>query len=246
MFRRKLTRGKEAILPWNGFDRIFPNLLLLYNLPVMFMMNLPAMVGNNDWLLKNPVGLSHRFIHVTTDADMWTAEGCYLYYDTFNGQWVQSGKVASSEHDSKGIMDRHLKEHMVSTAWNDESSDLYVKYLGKQSRVATMAWRNKVYSYHWKAYFEDLELFCEIGFIGSESVEHSLTSECNNSDSDLPKGVFTWNKNCIDSLNKCKRGREMSLWDEQLHTHGGIPVGASWDMTWCSACAGMNISTMLS
>jgi len=100
----------------------------------------PSMVGERECLLRNPVGSNHRFIlidaNVDTNTELWYAEGCYLYYDTLNGEWIRSGKVAGTQHDSKGIMDRH-KEHMRSAARNDESSGLYVKYPAKTSRVAT-------------------------------------------------------------------------------------------------------------
>ncbi len=199
----------------------------------------PSMVGNNDCLLKNPVGSSHRFILVTASANVSNAEGCYLHYDTFNGEWVRSGKVSGTQHDSKGIMDRH-KEHMVSAAQNDKSSDLYVKYPAKQSRVATMAQSNKVHRYPWKAYFEDLELFCGIGFIHSESVEQSLTFECDYSDSDSPMGVLMWDKNCIDSWNKCERDGETSLQDKQLHMVAHL-LELGYDLM---LSAGMNVSTI--
>jgi hypothetical protein len=34
---------------------------------------------------------------------------------------------------------------------------------------------------------------------------------------DSPKGIFVWDKACIDSLNKCGKGGVTTLKDKQLH-----------------------------
>lgn len=80
------------------------------------------------------------------------------------------------------------KEHVVSAAQSDNSSDLCAKHPAKQSGLAKMAQSNKVCLHPWRAYFEDLELFCGAGFIRSESVEKSLTAGCADN-SNLPKGI---------------------------------------------------------
>lgn len=48
----------------------------------------PSMVGNNDCLLKNPVGSSHRLALVNARANVSSAEGRCPRYDAFNSQWV--------------------------------------------------------------------------------------------------------------------------------------------------------------
>jgi len=129
---------------------------------------------------------------------------------------------------------------MRSAARNDESSGLYVKYPAKTSGVATTVRNNKVRPYPWKAYFEDLELFCGIGFIRSEIVVQSLTCDHGNTDSNSRKGIFTWDKKCIDSLNKCEKDGETSLEDKQLHMVAYL-LELGYDLM---LGAGMNVSTM--
>lgn len=197
----------------------------------------PAMVSEKDCLLKNPSGTRNRFILVEADTDVSNAEGCYLYFDTENAEWVRSGKVAGTEHDSKGIMDRH-EEHVASASRNDNSSDLYVKYPGKQSGLAIMMRKDKVHPHPWRAYFEDLDLYCGIGFIRSDVVEQRLTSSYD--DSNSPNGIFTWDKHCIDSLNKCEKDGVTSLKDKQLHMVAYL-LELGYDLM---LSAGMNVSTM--
>jgi hypothetical protein len=196
----------------------------------------PTIVGDKECLLKNPVGPNHRFILV--DSEFTNAEGCYLYYDTVHGEWIRSGKVAGTRHDSKGMMDRH-EEHKASAARNDDSSSLYVKYPAKSSRIATTVRNNNVRPYPWRAYFEDLEIFCGIGFIRSDIVEQRLTAD-NNNDSDSPKGIFVWDKTCIESLKKCEKDGVTTLEDKQLHMVAYV-LELGYELM---LSAGMDVSTM--
>jgi hypothetical protein len=95
----------------------------------------PAIVGDKECFLKNPVGSKHRFILV--GSEFTNPEGCYLYYDMVHDEWICSGKVAGTCHDSKGMLDGH-EEHMASAAQNDDSSSLYIKNPAKSSRLVTI------------------------------------------------------------------------------------------------------------
>jgi hypothetical protein len=172
----------------------------------------PSIVGDKECLLKNPVGSKHRCVLV--DNEFTNPEGCYIYYDTVNGEWIRSGKVAGTCNDHEGMMDRH-KEHLASAARNDNSSSLYIQYPAKSSSLATTVQSNNIRPYPWQAYFEDLEIFCRIGFICSDIVQQRLTADGDSDDS--PKGIFVWDKACIDSLNKCGKGGVTTLKDKQLH-----------------------------
>jgi hypothetical protein len=77
----------------------------------------------------------------------------------------------------------------------------------------TIVWNNNVCPYPWRAYFEDLEIFCGIGFLHSNIVEQRLTAY-NHNDSNLPKGIFMWDKTCIESMNKCKKDGVMTPKDK--------------------------------
>jgi hypothetical protein len=172
----------------------------------------PSIVGDKECLLKNPVGSKHRCVLV--DNEFTNPEECCIYYDTVNGEWIRSGKVAGTCNDHEGMMDRH-KEHLASAARNDNSSSLYIQYPAKSSSLATTVQSNNIHPYPWQAYFEDLEIFCRIGFICSDIVQQRLTADGDSDDS--PKGIFVWDKACIDSLNKCGKGGVTTLKDKQLH-----------------------------
>ena len=57
---------------------------------------------------------------------------------------------------------------------------------------------------------------------------------------DLPKGIFTWGKHCIDSLSKCEKDGETTLQDKQLHMVAYL-LELGYDLM---LSAGMNVSTM--
>jgi len=184
----------------------------------------PSACGLHQCLLKHPVG--KRFLPV--EGILSLAEGCYLYYDTVNGQWIRSGKVAGTEHDSRGFGDRD-EEHEKNATRGASGSGLYIDYPGKRSNRVKVARENKVRPYPWKAYFEDLALFCGIGFTRSDSVEKHLTvdfgrAERGNNErgndergNDDFQGVFSWKKPTIDALSKWSKNSEFTMKDKQLH-----------------------------
>lgn len=184
----------------------------------------PSLVGYNASLLRNPVGsAAKRFTPVRTDlkqeeidalptTDISFAEGCYLYYDTVNAQWIRSGKVAGTTHNPKGILARHL-EHKDKAERNEAGSDLYDKYPAKQSANAVLVRQSNLRPYPWNAYFEDLALFCGLGFIRSDSVVSRLTSI----DGGEAKGLFMWDDSIIDALNNWDKNGQTTMVDKQLH-----------------------------
>jgi len=113
-------------------------------------------------------------------------------------------------------MDRH-EEHKKSASNGGGGSKLYTEYPAKDSSRAQLARRNKVRPYPWKAYFEDLALFCGMGFVCSETVEQYLAVDNEDSEPSARKGIFSWSKQTIDALNKWEKDGETTLRDKQLH-----------------------------
>jgi len=165
------------------------------------------MLGDKECLLRNPVGSRSTFLPV--EGSLCDAEGCYLYYDSVNGYFVRSGKVAG-----RGIMLRHL-EHDKQAKRNGDGSKMYIEYPGKDSNRVKMAKENNIRPRPWRAYFEDLALFCGMAFTRSDVVDQRLAVDCDAEGS--TDGIFLWDTQTIDSLNKCEKDGETTLVEKQAH-----------------------------
>jgi hypothetical protein len=117
--------------------------------------------GIGDCLLKQPT-FGSRSLQIA--HELLGAEGCYLYFDKVNGNWIQSGNEVGTCNDPKGIEDHH-KEHKRKAELNSNESKLYTEYPAKASARVQMARSRNVHPHPWKAYFEDLLVFCGLGFI---------------------------------------------------------------------------------
>jgi len=177
----------------------------------------PATHAIGESLLKHPFGYNQRFF-LNVDDKLLKAEGCYLYYDTINCNWIRSGKVAGTRSDPRGIGDRN-EEHRKKASNCGSGSKLYIDYPARDSNRVQTARRNKVRPYPWKACFEDLALFCGIGFIRSDSVEKHLTTDysSDNGATTSMKGLFLWDKVTVDALNRWEKNGVTTMIDKQIH-----------------------------
>ena len=95
---------------------------------------------------------------------------------------------------------------------------VYLEYPAKESNRVKMAQENNIRPRPWRAYFEDLLLFCGMGFVRSETVEQQLTTDYDGSESeDSTKGIFSWDQHTIDALNQSEKDGVTTLKDKQLH-----------------------------
>jgi hypothetical protein len=119
------------------------------------------------------------------------AEGCHLYYDKIEHEWQRSGKVSD-----RGFDDRHNKDHWKNAKNSGSStsikqSKLYTKYPSKESNLVRLGVVSSEKC--WKGYFEDLVLYCGIGFDRSRAVSGLI-------ETDKGKGIFSWDKTVLYCL----------------------------------------------
>jgi hypothetical protein len=152
------------------------------------------------------------------EALLGGAEGCYLYFDTVNNQWIRSGKVAGTSEDPRGIIDRD-GNHASNAARNCSGSQLYREYPARESELVQRAKANNVHPLPWRAYFHELSLFSGISFIRSDTVVQNLVTDVNaeRDDDDVTCGVFSWDSQTIGSLNRHEREGVTSLEDKKIH-----------------------------
>jgi hypothetical protein len=150
----------------------------------------PDTMDENACLLRHPTeGGGNKFMKIVQDL-LFKAEGCYLYYDRIDHAWRRSGKVSD-----RGFGDRH-QDHFRNaknsgSSTSTKQSKLYMEYPSKESDLVRLGLDSGVKC--WKAYFEDLALYCGIGFDRSGTVSGLIETE-------KGTGIFSWDKTVIDSL----------------------------------------------
>jgi hypothetical protein len=151
--------------------------------------NEPDIIDENACLLQYPTeGGDNKFLVIVDD--LLKTEGCYLYYDKIEHEWRRSGKVSDW-----GFGDRH-KDHWKNAKNNGSStstkqSKLYTEYPSKESNLVRLGVASGEIC--WKGYFEDLVLYCGIGFDRSRTVSGLI-------ETDEGKGIFSWEKTVMDCL----------------------------------------------
>jgi hypothetical protein len=123
--------------------------------------------------------------------DILKAEGCYLYYDKVDYEWRRSGKVSV-----RRFGDRH-NDHWKNAKNSGSStstklSKLYTEYPSKEGNLGRLGMASGEKC--WKGYFEDLVLYCGIGFNRSWAAGGLV-------ETDEGKGIFSWDKKVIDCLS---------------------------------------------
>jgi len=68
-------------------------------------------------------------------------------------------------------------------------------------------------------FFENLAIFCGIGFIRSDSVKQHLTVDIGHEGGhpDAFQGIFSWDKATIEALNIWSKSSAFTFQDKQLH-----------------------------
>jgi hypothetical protein len=144
---------------------------------------------------------------IINNLNLLTAEGCYLYYDKIDHAWRRSGKVSG-----RGFGDRH-KDHFNNaknsgSSTSTKQSKLYTEYPSKESDLVRLGLASGEKC--WKGYFENLGLYCGIGFDRSQARTVAGLVE-----TEKGKGIFSWDKTVMDSLVGSTRLGETMI-DRQL------------------------------
>jgi hypothetical protein len=151
--------------------------------------NEPDTIDENACLLQYPTeGVDNKLLVIVND--LLKAEGCYLYYGKIEHEWRRSGKVSD-----RGFGDRH-KDHWKNaknsgSSTSTKQSKLYTEYPSKGSNLVRLGVASGKKC--WKGYFEDLVLYCGIGFDCSRTVSGLF-------ETDEGKGIFSWEEMVMDCL----------------------------------------------
>jgi hypothetical protein len=155
-------------------------------------------------LLRNVSSQGRSFVPLvvgTSDSFTQAAnkmEGCYLYFDREEAEWIRSGKVCG-----RTFAERH-KEHKKGSELKCEisrESRFYTRYPSKVATAGLVRLR--------RGFFDDLTMYCGLAFErGSPSLHHLLDDE---------NGIFCWEKDCLSSLLKMKIPGAVTLNDIKLH-----------------------------
>jgi hypothetical protein len=149
----------------------------------------PDTIDENACLLRHATeGVGNQFMVIVDE--LLKAEGCYLYYDKVDHAWRRSGKVSD-----RGFGDRH-KDHWKNAKNSGSSSStkqskLHTEHPSKESNLVRLGMASGEKC--WKGSFEDLALYCGIGFDRSRMVSGLIETE-------EGEGIFSWNKKVIDCL----------------------------------------------
>jgi hypothetical protein len=153
-------------------------------------------LGSSKCLLSS----DKNFVMATNEQA--NLEGCYLYHDTNDDEWIRSGKVTN-----RSFAKRH-KEHARAaklTTAADLGSMFYTSYPSTSACLATTTTR--------KGNFENLQQFVGIGFDRrSDDVVRYLTCCVNNSD-----GVFAFDDAAKENCAKVKFQGIDAVQHKQLH-----------------------------
>jgi hypothetical protein len=130
-----------------------------------------------------------------------------LYYDKIEHEWQRRCKVSDRGFgDQQKDHWKNAKNSGLSTS--TKQSKLYTEYPSKESSLVRLGVASG--DRCWKGYFEDLVLYCGIGFDCSRTVS-------NLTETDKGKGIFFWDKTVMDCLaGSAKLGDTMR--DRQLCT----------------------------
>jgi hypothetical protein len=156
---------------------------------------------SNKCLLRNASSSANKFIPVedgTTAAK--ELEGSYLYYDTAGGDWIRSGKVVGRAFDV-----RHKEHRQCSLLKESTSSKFYTTFPSRDATLDTQQTR--------QGHFENLRIFCAIGFSNKEP-SLSYLREIG------PESLFVCNRKYVDYLGKVTFRRGADVQENHVHMIG--------------------------
>ena len=126
--------------------------------------NLEGIVDRGQVCLLRPPGAGGKFVPLSKSSEMASKlQGCYLYFDPEQGNWIRSGEVSGRPFQER------LKEHEARSKLRDEKdveSKFYTSYPSKDTQIDVS--KTKIGD------FEDLVAYCGIGFDGTSSVDKLL------------------------------------------------------------------------
>jgi hypothetical protein len=128
-------------------------------------------------------------------------EGYYLYYDSKAREFIRSGKVVN-----RSFHTRH-KEHRKSAELigaSDRRSHFYKSYPTKASVYGSKL-PNRL------GYFNDLRLYCGLGFNRSTAGHRALFAK------DADSAVLSWDDLTLRHLKNANVGGDAELTKKQLH-----------------------------
>ena len=139
-----------------------------------------------------------------TTTEIRNHEGCYLYYDYQARQFIRSGKVVF-----RSFQTRH-KEHRKGAELHraeDRKSNFYKSYPTKGS-VQGSQLSSRL------GYFDDLRLYCGLGFNRFTAGHHALFYK------EAGSAVLLWDDLTLRRLQNAKVGGDTDITEKQLHMVG--------------------------
>ena len=172
-------------------------------------------LDHNQCLLATP----SSFLKATSNSEA-SMQGCYVYYDKNNEEWIRSGKAVGSNFKKRH--EEHAKEAKLTTAASSKSK-FYNSYPSKSVVLPDASAK--------KGNFENLQMLVGIGF--NKLLKGKLTC-----DFETQGGIFHFDAETNNNIDAVKFQGNPRLQQKQLHMLGYI-----WELAYDLCLApGSNIS----
>ena len=161
------------------------------------------------------------FLKATANCEA-SMEGCYIYYDFNNQEWIRSGKAVGESSNFGARDSQHAKGSKLETT-QDRRSNFYNSYASNSVELADNGLR--------RGKFENLQMFVGIGF--HKLLKGKLTHDLEDG------GIFHFDKQTKKSIDGVKFSGNQRLQQKQLHM-----LGYLWELVYDLCIApSANIST---
>ena len=154
-------------------------------------------LDHNQCLLAEP----KSFLKATSNQEA-NMEGCYLYYDNNNDEWIRSGKATGSNFGKRH--QEHKRGSNLSTV-ESRKSKFYSSYPSKQVHLADHSSR--------RGYFEKLEMF--VGISCCKLMKGKLTD-----DFTRQRGIFHFDEETLKHIGRVNFSGNSRVQAKQLHMLG--------------------------
>jgi hypothetical protein len=172
-------------------------------------------LDQNQTLLNN----TSSFLKATTNRE-GGLEGCYMYYDMNNHEWIRSGKAVGSNYKKRHT--QHGKSATLSDA-ESQKSKFYSSYPSRDANLPDTSGK--------KGEFENLDMFVGISF--NKLLKFNLLHDVKTGG-----GIFHFDKETNEKINAVNFRGSSSLASKQVHM-----LGYLWELAYDLCIApGSNIS----
>jgi hypothetical protein len=153
----------------------------------------PAKWRSNMCLLRDP--RKGSFVPVANEIE--SMEGCYLSFDREMGRFVRSGKTCNPGR----TFAVRWREHEECSRKQMLESRFYQSYPSRSLARANDGMR--------RGYFDNLQLFCGLGFNRTNLESLKPLVECDS--------IFSWKKDVLERIQKKSFCGARNIQDKQLH-----------------------------